>query len=229
MATRTINVPHMLSTRPADARMRINSLLSQLDCRSCGVCCRNGNKELPVFKKEPHYEEICDILHSRKGLRYETRPVRHSRHIVIPSRRSESCRFLTEEQNTCEIYDIRAFTCQIFPFTINRDNETGVVVLSSLCPPIAALRNCGIEFIYLSDVLREAIAAMAEITHYPADVQATLRELEATGTLAQTMIGIPVFASSLEALLAARRSGWLQCSFGFLLDQNTGEIYFPIF
>lgn len=102
----------------AEPRKVINQLpklhdeaFEHINCLDCAACCKNYS---PRFKT-PDIKRISKHLRLKESVFIETYlKLDEEGDYVVKTR---PCPFLTEEDNTCSIYDVRPSDCERFPYT----------------------------------------------------------------------------------------------------------------
>ena len=217
MAAKAIRVSEILSARPAHAKALALERLNAADCKSCGKCCSSkGGFSAVALGGEPAYDTLVSKAPAVGG-----NITKQGEFAVVASFESGSCGF-QQADNSCSIYGSRPTVCAAFPFILT---ESAVAALSSSCPPIAQMRDNGVGFLYLSDILGDSAIAPPEC--YPVLVQVKwcmLHSLENTLT-----DPLPILADSLSDLLRLfdlfKRNLSIEPGFA----KAGGEIFFPIF
>lgn len=142
----------LISSRPKDAQKIILNTLLQVDCLSCGECCR-GFKVLTILKGDI----LFNMLGNPQNFRGHNYTISNytSGYAMIKGE-NDDCTFLKED-NGCSVYDKRPSICRIFPFVLTdvksfRDHSISFFSLSSKCPIISKLKEQGITVILSSDL-----------------------------------------------------------------------------
>lgn len=108
-----------------------NELFKQMDCISCGNCCREIS---PVLDQEDIERILGHLGISEEEFRNEYLEVDEDKDLLMKQR---PCSFLCEDG--CSIYDVRPDNCRQFPFTDEPEFWTrliDMVQLCSICPVV---------------------------------------------------------------------------------------------
>lgn len=171
-------------------------------CRQCGRCCRRGwdialtPGEVEAYRRdraERFYREREDAPEGAERDPFEPIPG-HPDYHRIRKRADGACGFLSP-QNRCRIHEemggaSKPLTCRLFPFRFH-PGETSTLVTASFCCP-TVVKNEGAT---LSGQARD-LSPLAK---------AWLREHPEVAGRAELVAGVPLGATTLEALRSALR------------------------
>jgi Fe-S-cluster containining protein len=222
----TFKVSELIASRPPEARRIIYSAFEKQDCRECGKCCKEG-VSLTVFKSEQNFVQLrrkAEAFASLKQASVTKMPIGMT--LSFPD---DSCAFLTDG-NSCSVYDQRPLLCRLFPFTIFDSGDVKYVALTSLCPPLAQLRQNGVNFLYYSDVSRPVKEILRELGEFPSSVQEMALRLKGKG-IVEGVLGIPLLFESMKYITETleKFTRHLSTPAIVLRDEARDELFFPIF
>ena len=149
---------HFVNSRKPSTEKIVRHVFGKFKCRDCGRCCRNddGPFRLGVTHEEARSSGLI-LLQGTPGV--EVLSYDLGVRVKFHDRR---CSFLN---GGCSIYPKRPTVCRTFPFVVTPDEA----YLSSLCPPVAQLKNQGIELVYYSDfsdstpILSQSFARLGQL------------------------------------------------------------------
>ena len=101
----------------------INEIIPEEFCLKCDGCCRFAEVNSAWF---PHL------------LKAEEKIIPKDKFRITANKKDQNfiCGFLNAKNNKCKIYGIRPFECCLYPFLLNRDAESGKILLAvdTNCP-----------------------------------------------------------------------------------------------
>ncbi len=111
----------------------IKQFVPQEFCLKCRGCCR-FKEENSVWSPCLLDEEIQKLL-EKKGIPVALISIdRRIQPVVNPQGENFICPFLKIQDNYCQIYDLRPFECQLYPFLINLRNGKVLLTVDLNCP-----------------------------------------------------------------------------------------------
>ena len=138
--------------------MNVKQFVPSAVCLSCDGCCR--------FKEEqsPWRPKITEDEIARKGKRdllseiYSKDKIDASGHIKTTcSAGHHFCSFFSPQDNTCGVYDVRPFECELYPFVLTKKDGKTIIAAHHNCPFIQMQRNAA-EFEAYAAYLKEFFA-----------------------------------------------------------------------
>ena len=171
-------------------------------CRQCGRCCRRGwdialsPGEVDAYRRarvERFYREREDVPEGAAHDPFEPIPG-HAAYSRIRKRADGACGFLSPD-NRCRIHEemgssSKPLTCRLFPFRFHPGERDTLVTASFCCPTV--VRNDGAT---LASQSRD-VAPLAK---------AWLRDHPETAGSTELVAGVPLGATTMEALRTALR------------------------
>jgi len=111
----------------------IKQFVPQEFCLKCQGCCRFKEAN-SVWSPCLLDEEIQELL-DKPGIPAASISVdRRIQPIANPGGADFICPFLEIQENKCQIYDLRPFECQLYPFLINLRNDKVLLTVDLNCP-----------------------------------------------------------------------------------------------
>ncbi len=112
------------------------AVFEEVDCLDCAHCCKTTS---PIFKNR-------DIERISKSLRMKIGAF-SAKYLKMDDEgdwvlQQAPCPYLVEEDNTCDIYDVRPQACSEYPHT-NRKQMSGILALTEenahVCPAVSTM------------------------------------------------------------------------------------------
>ena len=114
-------------------------------CLSCDGCCRFKEQESMWRPKITSGEmaatgkpDLLSVIYSKDKVDTKTG---HIKTAPCTDGEHHFCSFFAPATNTCTVYDVRPFECQLYPFVLTRDNGKVVVSVHHHCPYVQEKRN----------------------------------------------------------------------------------------
>lgn len=102
-------------------------------CLKCQGCCRFKEAD-SVWSPCLLDEEALDLI-DRKGIPAVSISINRRLQLIPgPDERGFFCPLLKIEDNKCQIYAIRPFECQLYPFLLNLRNKKALLTVDLNCP-----------------------------------------------------------------------------------------------
>ena len=112
-------------------------LVPQQVCLSCDGCCRFKEPQSRWRPKITSSEG--EVITARKGLRDNF--VASGEYLKTQNVRGIcQCVFFNQNDNTCGIYDVRPFDCQLYPFLLYKKDQEIFIYVHLSCPYIQQKR-----------------------------------------------------------------------------------------
>lgn len=144
--------------RAPESREMIRGIFSRMKCRDCGECCKKTVDcfRVPVQRNDPNYNLIKQAAERRFPEKIDRSPVDGCD--ILP--KGEYCGFIEENDGiySCSIYGIRPVICAEFPFVtdvlpFSQYGDVPVKVLTSSCPPVEELKDRGVNYVTVDDLV----------------------------------------------------------------------------
>ncbi len=137
------------SKKPRDLDIQFeiahDQVFENVDCLSCGNCCKTTS---PMWN-ETDIQRVANQLKMKVSAFLDAYLIKDSDDDWVF--KSSPCPFLTESENTCQIYSHRPKACKEYPHT-NRKNMMGILELTSkntlICPAVSQIME-KLEQIYI--------------------------------------------------------------------------------
>ncbi len=188
-------VSELVSTRKTNVPEAVATIFSRYHCSSCSRCCKSGNDPflLTAFPQDPDFQ----ALKQRISEQAESDPsLVHldTGNAQIYVFYGGECGFL--DSGSCSVYPSRPSVCRSFPFVVHE----GSVMLTSLCPPVAELKQAGIEFLYDSDIGICGPDVLAALECFPKDTHEFFIQADQKGRLDRYSFGVPILFDAFAEL-----------------------------
>ncbi len=145
---------HYVRARLADSTEYFHPKDLRWACKRCGACCRDSRARPRRVLLLPTDTKRLEFV----GKTSFSDPVEGGDPFISVMKKSHgSCVFLTP--TGCSVYQSRALLCRTYPFWVERDGPTLVILVDSDCPGVGSGPEIGEGF--YRGMLEEAGAAMA--------------------------------------------------------------------
>jgi len=120
--------------------MKIKQFVPSEACLKCQGCCRFKEAD-SVWSPCLLDEEVLDLI-DKEGIPAAALSIER-RLQLVPHLGKEGffCPFLKAEDNKCQIYTLRPFECQLYPFLISLRNKKVLLTVDLNCPYIRDKAN----------------------------------------------------------------------------------------
>ncbi len=120
--------------------MNIKQFVPSEFCIKCNGCCRFKEAD-SVWSPCLLEEEIIQLI-DKEGIPPAAISAGHKLQLVsVPGKEGFFCPFLCLKDNKCQIYSMRPFECQLYPFIINLRNKKVLLTVDLNCPYVAEKIN----------------------------------------------------------------------------------------
>jgi hypothetical protein len=115
--------------------MIIKQFVPSSACLKCQGCCRFKEAN-SVWSPCLLDEEVLDLI-DKEGIPAAALSIERRLQLVsYPGKEGFFCPFLKVEDNKCQIYALRPFECQLYPFLISLRNKKVLLTVDLNCPYI---------------------------------------------------------------------------------------------
>jgi len=130
-------------------------------CLKCQGCCRFKEDD-SVWSPCLLDEEVLSLI-DKEGIPAASLSI-NRRLKLVPSPNQEGffCPFLKSEDNKCQIYRIRPFECQLYPFLLSMRNKKVLLTVDLNCPYVKSKINSG-EFKEYSGYLMQYLNSSKQL------------------------------------------------------------------
>lgn len=131
--------------------MMIRQFVPSEVCLKCQGCCRFKEAD-SVWSPCLLDEEAMDLI-DKEGIPAAALSIDHRLQLVTsPGKEGFFCPFLKIEDNKCQIYNLRSFECQLYPFLLSLRGKKVLLTVDLNCPYVKDKINT-LEFKEYTDYL----------------------------------------------------------------------------